>query len=99
MESIINFLNYQIRRAIVRPTRSAYKEALGQEPTTNHSYNLKFGAFTGCLDYIFVSPLWKVEGVKPLPSTEELVNSGYLPSKDEPSDHLMLAAELSLPTK
>ncbi len=85
---------------MVRKTRSAYLEALGSEPPiTNHSFNGKFGEFSGCLDYIFVSPQWKVNSVRALPSVEAMAAVGPLPAKDEPSDHLLLAAELTLPPK
>jgi hypothetical protein len=45
------------------PLRSAYKEALGSEPEfTNNAQVQQQPPFVECLDYVFVSPHWKVQG-------------------------------------
>jgi endonuclease/exonuclease/phosphatase family metal-dependent hydrolase len=47
------------------PLRSAYKEALGAEPQfTNNAQVKQMEPFVECLDYIFVSPQWKVKGTQ-----------------------------------
>ena len=44
----------------------------------------------------FLSPEWKVEGVMPTPRREDVM--GPFPNLDvnEPSDHIMIAADLNL---
>jgi endonuclease/exonuclease/phosphatase family metal-dependent hydrolase len=85
------------------PTRSAFAAFHGHEPDfTNYAtmvWNGKLGAaFCETLDYIFLSPEWRVTGVSSLPSRAELAQSGIksFPSSAEPSDHLMLRASLLL---
>ena len=46
------------------------------------------------LDYIFLSREWKVKGVKDLPRRDDV--NGPLPTDKEPSDHILIAADLSL---
>jgi len=47
------------------PLRSAYKEALGAEPDfTNNAQVQQQPPFVECLDYVFLSPHWKVKGTK-----------------------------------
>ena len=51
--------------------------------------------FVETLDYIFVSrEHWAVAGVEPLPHRGAVL--GPLPTRDEPSDHILLRAELAL---
>lgn len=71
---------------------SVYWKANGKEPLfTNRSKNPE--DFTGTLDYIFVNwGKWNVERVLPLPE----VATKFYPSIEEPSDHLLLMAELTL---
>ncbi len=76
--------------------RSAYSAA-GREPElTNLAIN-KFSPtpFVGTLDYLFLSSEWSVSGVRELPSRASL-GVPSLPSASEPSDHLMLYADLEL---
>ena len=56
---------------------------------------LKFGTrkpFIDCLDYIFLSRGWKVASVLELPRKDE--TAGPFPVEKEPSDHILLSAEL-----
>jgi len=78
-----------------RRLRSAYAAFCGSEPNfTNYAWIEKEPhPFQATLDYIFVSDDLSVEGVRPLPDSapEEV-----FPSASEPSDHLMLAADILL---
>lgn len=77
------------------PLRSAYKEALGAEPQfTNNAQVKQMEPFVECLDYIFVSPQWKVKGVLPLQAKSTLTH--VFPDEKEPSDHVVIAADLQL---
>eukprot|EP00211_Chloroparvula_japonica_P007295 CAMPEP_0119158762 /NCGR_PEP_ID=MMETSP1310-20130426/53423_1 /TAXON_ID=464262 /ORGANISM="Genus nov. species nov., Strain RCC2339" /LENGTH=330 /DNA_ID=CAMNT_0007151387 /DNA_START=80 /DNA_END=1073 /DNA_ORIENTATION=- len=86
---------------VPQPARSAYADVTSAEPAfTNHSYSERPGQpgneFTGTLDYIFYAPPLVPTAVLPLPvSTADL--GGYLPSIDEPSDHLLLGADFEVP--
>ena len=79
---------------------SAYASQDGEPELTNLAVT-KFSGndqFCGTLDYIFLSPGWNVKRVKPLPSKSELgVRS--LPSESQPSDHLLIYADLEQPTE
>lgn len=73
--------------------RSAYADALGAEPElTNWAFTRgSEGDFKDTLDYIFVSDGVDVAGVKPIRVTD-----GPLPTEAEPSDHVLIAADLSV---
>ena len=81
---------------------SAYQMFNGKEPElTNYSWvkpfneALKDEPFSGCLDYLFLSPEhFEVVDVRQLPSLEE--SGGPFPTEKEPSDHLMIRATLKL---
>jgi len=79
----------------VKPLRSAYKIKRGKEPNfTNYShdrYNEK--PFIDVLDYIFISDHWDVVSVEELPGTVENYSTP-LPNEEEPSDHLLISAQL-----
>ena len=82
---------------------SAYVLCHSAEPEfTNLATNAWGGnAFCETLDYIFVSngDGWNVQGVRPLPSKDEvLVKGGCVsyPVATEPSDHTYLWADLDL---
>ena len=54
-------------------------------------------AFVECLDYVFCSPgQWAVRGVKPLPSKATMDITKPFPTKAEPSDHVLIAADLEV---
>ena len=75
--------------------RSAYKENNGKEPEfTNYAKVKDDEPFIGTLDYIFLSEHWKVNAVDPLPKLTDL--EGPLPLEEEPSDHLLVSATISL---
>jgi len=77
--------------------RSAYVEANGSEPPfTNWSQVKNDPVFKDTLDFIFLSDhkRWQVQSVRDLST----ITNGPFPNKSEPSDHLLLAATLSLNT-
>jgi len=76
--------------------RSAYAVANGEEPDFTNFGQMKGmdEPFIDCLDYIFVSDGVGVDGVKPLPHRSDV--TGPFPSAAEPSDHLLIAADLRL---
>jgi len=77
--------------------KSAYHLLNNKEPQyTNWAYTKgSTEDFIGCLDYVFVSPGISVEAVKEL---EEISDppQGPFPSDTEPSDHVLIAADLSI---
>ena len=54
------------------------------------------GSFVETLDCIFILLEWKVDAVKPLATKASVAQVKSYPSKDEPSDHVMICADLSL---
>lgn len=82
----------------VVPVRSAYVEANGEEPEyTNNARVHEMPHFMEALDYIFISDEWsvnQVESLDYLPSKEE--QDEPFPNEVEPSDHVLIAAHLSL---
>jgi 2',5'-phosphodiesterase len=77
------------------PMRSAYAVHDGCEPDfTNYAQVRGENPFIDTLDYIFVSDEWKIKSVLPLPNRDAM--SGPLPLENEPSDHIMLSADLEL---
>jgi hypothetical protein len=82
--------------------KSAYREALGQEPV----YTNKKPDFEGCLDYIWYAEAdsyagsgLQLEGVLDLPAKEFVeAESGGIPNSLFPSDHLPIMATFSFPT-
>lgn len=81
----------------VVPVRSAYLEANGEEPEyTNNARVQEMEPFKETLDYIFLSDEWKVGSVLDLdlPTKEE--QDHPFPDEFEPSDHVLMAANLSL---
>mmetsp|Transcript_8636 Transcript_8636/g.20795 ORF Transcript_8636/g.20795 Transcript_8636/m.20795 type:complete len:400 (+) Transcript_8636:81-1280(+) len=80
--------------------RSAYALASpnGLEPEfTNNAWIGEGPAFREALDFIFLSKEWQVRAVRPLPPLSSLGEMEFYPTEREPSDHLMLAAELFQP--
>ncbi len=82
------------------PMRSACLEYWGEEPAfTNFAWSAMNpdGVFQATLDYIFYSPgHWKVAGAKELISPDAVSHLPGFPSSTEPSDHIVVAAELEL---
>lgn len=76
--------------------RSAYAEAGGEPDFTNYARIKEDDPFIDTLDYIFLSEEWKVKGVKELPHRDG--SGGPFPNLDkgEPSDHILIAADLEL---
>jgi endonuclease/exonuclease/phosphatase family metal-dependent hydrolase len=89
--------------------RSCYRERQGREPdftnfalVNSRSFRQRSPAAPFCetLDYIFVSEQWgPVLSVDPLPNRSDpaVVAAGPMPTETEPSDHLLIAADLVLP--
>uniref|UniRef100_A0A7S2SSQ8 Endonuclease/exonuclease/phosphatase domain-containing protein n=2 Tax=Rhizochromulina marina TaxID=1034831 RepID=A0A7S2SSQ8_9STRA len=80
--------------------RSAYAEDNGHEPEfTNFAKVKDDPEFIGTLDYIFLGGReWRVDGTLPLPALGQVRSGGPFPTLNEPSDHLLIAADLSLPS-
>jgi 2',5'-phosphodiesterase len=88
----------------VIPVRSVYKEYNGTEPEyTNNAIVSFMGGkpqphFKETLDYIFISSQWKnitsIQALDYLPSKTE--QDIPFPSENEPSDHVLIAANLTL---
>ena len=80
------------------PMSSAYAAAHdGAEPDfTNYSQVKDEAPFIGCLDYVFISPHVRAVGAPVLPHRS--TQAGPLPTATEPSDHILLAVDLELPT-
>lgn len=80
--------------------RSAYALASADGRTepdfTNNAFIGTGPPFRETLDYLFLSREWHVRSVRQLPPLSSLGDGLFYPSADEPSDHLMLAADLEL---
>jgi hypothetical protein len=77
------------------PLSSAYVTKEGAEPDfTNYAKVQEDPTFIETLDYIFHSKGWQVDSVLPLPHRDTV--AGPLPNKDEPSDHILISARMSL---
>ena len=73
------------------PMISCYKKVLGKElKYSNYAPNFK-----NTLDYIFVNNMINVHGVLLPPSLAYLKKQKYLPSKEFPSDHILLMSLIS----
>jgi len=80
-----------------RGMRSAYATKNGNEPDfTNYARVKEDDPFIDTLDYILLSDEWKVNSVHPIPHRDE--SGGPFPNLDrgEPSDHVLIAADLEL---
>ena len=79
------------------PMRSAYAEFNGAEPEFTNLARRGSTEFCGTLDYVWLSPEWDVAGVVPLPARKSLPEHIMsFPSSDEPSDHMLVGADLGL---
>jgi hypothetical protein len=78
--------------------RSAYAVATGTEPDfTNYAQTKPDEApFIDTLDYIFISEHVRVRNVLALPHRDK-VQDGPFPNAEQPSDHMLIAADLELP--
>lgn len=77
----------------VHPMRSAYAQ-VGEEPDyTNHTFS-GGRAFTGTLDYIFMSPHFTAKHVIETPALA--MSTPICPNHEEPSDHILIGATLDL---
>jgi len=79
----------------VKPLRSAYRVKTGREPDfTNHARVGDEPLFTETLDYLFLSPHGSVEEVVKLSS--EVAPEEPFPNAAEPSDHVLVGANLNM---
>jgi 2',5'-phosphodiesterase len=80
--------------------KSAYAEfdKGGSEPNfTNYAKVKDDEPFIDTLDYIFLSPSWKVKGIRELPHRDQCSPIPNLDVEEpEPSDHIMIAASLEV---
>lgn len=84
-----------VRMPYTNPLRSAYMLANEREPDfTNHAQIRSEEPFIDTLDYVFLSEHWRVTDVEQTPHRNEVV--GPLPTQLEPSDHILIAAEVVL---
>lgn len=82
----------------MKPMRSAYAVKNGCEPDfTNYAQSRDSEPFIDTLDFIFLSGVWQVPDVQELPHRDKA--GGPFPNldKQEPSDHILIAASLSCP--
>jgi len=86
--------------ALSTPLQSAYVlSGKGKEPDfTNFALTKNMAEpFVGCLDYIFLgNGAWEVAQVRPLGHRSHVKEKSY-PCFNEPSDHVLLWADLELP--
>eukprot|EP00747_Dinoflagellata_sp_TGD_P024781 gnl/TRDRNA2_/TRDRNA2_130791_c0_seq1.p1 gnl/TRDRNA2_/TRDRNA2_130791_c0~~gnl/TRDRNA2_/TRDRNA2_130791_c0_seq1.p1 ORF type:complete len:775 (+),score=114.00 gnl/TRDRNA2_/TRDRNA2_130791_c0_seq1:148-2472(+) len=82
----------------IEPMQSAYMLHNAKEPdfTNKAKTSQSEEAFEGTLDYIWLSPHWHVVNVVPLPSSSSMKLVTSFPSANEPSDHLMIGADLEI---
>lgn len=84
-------------QATMEPMRSAYAVHDREPEFTNLAWTKGCtSAFVDTLDYIWVSEHWAVTGVLPLPKKEFVAGVDSFPAFDQPSDHLMIHADLVL---
>lgn len=82
----------------VRPMRSAYVVHSGSEPEYTNLARTKFnkdGSFIETLDYIWISEHVSVTAVRALPTRASQAGVHSNPTKDEPSDHIMISADVA----
>lgn len=85
-------------RSNIRGMRSAYAESNHGEPDfTNYAQVEDDEPFIGTLDYVFLSDEWDVVGIRSTPHRRS-VRDGPYPNENEPSDHIVIAADLTLPS-
>eukprot|EP00656_Telonema_subtile_P025358 TRINITY_DN27446_c0_g1_i1.p1 TRINITY_DN27446_c0_g1~~TRINITY_DN27446_c0_g1_i1.p1 ORF type:complete len:226 (+),score=38.71 TRINITY_DN27446_c0_g1_i1:35-712(+) len=78
------------------PMRSAYAIKGGEPEFTNYAKTREGDpSFCEVLDYIWLSPQWGVASVDALPEKKSLKGESF-PSSTEPSDNVLLAANLNL---
>ena len=85
------------RPELSTPFTSAYAAASEDgktEPAFTNFVSMPDDEFCDTLDYVFVSPGVSVTGVDALPSKGDC---GPMPNKQQPSDHLCIAADLDVP--
>jgi mRNA deadenylase 3'-5' endonuclease subunit Ccr4 len=76
------------------PMRSAYAEDNGEPNFSNYARVKEDDPFIDTLDYIFISPEWKVESTKSI--VHRNIANGPYPNALEPSDHVLISADLSM---
>lgn len=78
--------------------KSAYFTMNGKEPDWTNNAKNKYDSqtFIDTLDYVFYSPPFQVAKVDALPTMDEGRTWGPMPLATQPSDHLMIGADLTL---
>ena len=93
------------RRALSQPpvaassSETSYSKTGAEPELTNFARTAhQAEVFAATLDYIWLSRgQWRVREVRPLPSRAEVeLENASFPSASEPSDHLLISAELEL---
>jgi len=83
-----------------RKMKSAYLECNGSEPEFTNLAKSAFNdtRFIETLDYIWLSDDFSVKGVRELPSKQSVIDAGIqsYPNSENPSDHVMVWADLAL---
>ena len=94
---------YKVRpslNACFAPGSHLVQVANGQEPEYTNLAKTRHDSdrpkFCETLDYIWLSDAWTVQSVKPIGSKASVEHIVSYPSQDEPSDHIMIFADLKL---
>lgn len=82
-------------KSTIHGMQSAYAQSDNGEPDfTNFAQVKEDDPFIGTLDYIFLSKHWNVNNVRR--TVERSKANGPFPNKDEPSDHILISADVEL---
>jgi 2',5'-phosphodiesterase len=89
--------DFSWKPTLMRPVRSAYASCKGGEPDfTNYSRAKEEAPFIDTLDYIFISEGVTVQEVLDLPIRDTDGGNGPFPNEIEPSDHILIAANVDV---
>ena len=73
-----------------------YNIAHDLDQITTHTKNIASGIFTEMLDYIVVQKNIKINSVSKLKKRDKYNSKNILPNKTEPSDHIVIYADVSI---
>jgi len=98
---VVEIENEEWKPRLGHPMKSAYFVANGNEPeVTCYTNHKERGVFCNTLDYIWLSPKWKVLSVDPVMGVDEIKESvgpcGSFPCETNMSDHIKLGANLMM---
>jgi len=96
---VVEIENEEWKPKLGHPMKSAYFVANEREPdVTCHNFHGIRGLFSGTIDYIWLSPKWKVLSVDPVMGLDQVKERvgpwGSFPSEVTMSDHLKIGANL-----